>query len=249
MDLNSLLLGLLFTLAVFAVKAGAGLHCFLEQERSLAAKLGAVFALCLAYFGLFAGSYLVLRKIDLIRLLDAMQRVLATGLLHFLFAAGLLVWAFLLLRMGRETGGRLRWLVLAAPCPVSIAAIFLAAVFAVTFTVSYQPDLGRSVVAAGGFLFLATSFAVTLCLRSGDRDLRPESMLGGGAIILAAYFLVSFPFMPELGDLTEIYRLGAYQGKQQGMKATEVLALLAVGSVFFILGFVAAQRRMRRQAH
>jgi len=251
MDLNSLLLGLVFALAISAVKAGAGLHRFLEQKRGLAANLAVICGLSLVYFGLFAGSFLALRKIDLIWLLERLQRVLATGLVHFLFAAGLLVGAFLMLRMGREAGGRLRWLALAAPCPGAIATIFLSTALAVTFAVSYVPDLGHWVVVGAALNFLVVTFGAALGFSTQARHtpVRPESMLGGGAIILAAYFLVSFPLMPELGDLAEIYGLAAYQGKQQSVQATEVLALLAVGCVFFILGFVTVQRRIRRQAH
>jgi len=245
MELNSLLLGLVMAFVVFAVKAGAGLERFLDQPSPRILRAVSVLAFCSVYALVFAGSFLVLTKIDLVQCLETVQRLLQAGLLHALFGFGLLAWGAILLRAGRAAGAGRHWLALAMPCPVSLGVIALGAVLAVTFAVSYQPDAGRWVVLAEFLAFAACSFGTVAVLRvrTEESEARPESVLGGGMLLLGVYFLFSFLFAPQLGDLAEIYRLAASQGQPATERGPAALVLTAGGLALFLAGFASARRR------
>jgi predicted transporter len=249
MELNSLFLGLVLAFMVFGVKAGSGLYRLLGQAGSPILKTVFVLAFGLVYAVIFAGSFLILTKIDLVRCLEAVQRVLQSGLLHGLFGLGLLAWGVIMLRAGKEAGTGRHWLVQVVPCPVSLGIIVLGAVLAVTFAVSYRPDAGHWVVLVEFLAFVACSLgsAAVFGLWKRESDVRPEAMLGGGMLLLGLYFLFSFPFAPELGDLGEIYRLAAYQGKPETTSASAALVLAAAGLALFLAGFGTARRRIGRQ--
>jgi len=62
MELKSLFLGLTFTIGVFALKSGVGLHYFFTQRHSLKGRILLSIGSALTYFFIFSISYLIIKK-------------------------------------------------------------------------------------------------------------------------------------------------------------------------------------------
>lgn len=238
MELKSLILGLAFTLGVFAVKSGAGLaHAF--SGKSPRRRI----LLLLGFAGLYAPLFALSRQLavhsDLLTRIEMAMHLAKQGMtLHALLAALLLLWGVALLRRPEpRRGGSRGWLLLAAPCPVCGTVIlgsvaFLHAGFPEQRLLSLWLFLGFWVVASGSGLLL-TRFRLL-----GDHS------LGLMMVLAALYFLVTLAMIPQVKDLERIYRLAAAMPLAPA-NSLPVLAGLILGCA---AGFLAASLNLHRKS-
>ena len=248
MELKSLLLGLSFTIGIFALKSGAGLHYFISRKRPLKTTILFLLLYGLVYFLIFLLSSMLLKRIDIIRYFDIIQTFLRSGMfIHVLMAGGLVVWGIVLLK--RKDGGdkSLGWAALVIPCPVCITVIFLST----AFLISMFPDSGHKAVLAAylGFMAVVIITIIIIKLFSAGSDSTAESILGAAMLIMAVYFLLSVIIMPQFGDIDKIYGLAAYRGEKQAVNPRHCLFLYFSMAVLFVSGYWAMKRKIKRLNH
>ncbi|CAN2040342.1 DUF2162 [Candidatus Magnetomoraceae bacterium gMMP-15] len=261
MELKSLILGLSFTLGIFAIKSGVGLNYFLSQKKNLKSRLIFFSFYSLIYFAIFMLSSWFLRKIAIASYFDSMQSILKSGMLiHFIMAGLLLLWGVLFLKgkhghnlelKNGDSGGfqkkekySLGWLVLVIPCPVCMTTIF----FSVGFLVAFFPDSGYwpILLAYNGFILIALlSIIITNFLQSKSGQ-SPEFILGSAMIMIASYFLLSMILIPQFGDVDKIYRLAMYKGEKEVINIANILYFYGIMLTFFGFGFFIMQQKIRR---
>lgn len=238
MELKSLILGLAFTLGVFAVKSGAGLAHALNGKSPRRRIL-----LFLGFAGLYAPLFALSRQLavhgDLLTRMETAMHLAKQGMiLHALLATLLLAWGMFLLRRPQEkSAGSRGWLLLAAPCPVCGTVIlgsvaFLHAGYPEQRWLSLWLFLGFFVVAAGSGLLLARS------------RLQGNHGLGLMMVLVAVYFLVTLATVPQVKDLERIYRLAAAMPLAPA-GSPPILAGLILGCA---AGFLAASLNLHRKS-
>ncbi len=246
MEFKSLLLGLTFTIGIFAFKSGVGLHYFLCRKRQLKTKALLLFFYGFFYLIMFMLSSYILQRINIIHYFEIVQDFLKSGMfIHILMAAGLIIWGVVLLkREGRPGRGNLGWVALIVPCPVCVTVIF----FSAAFLVSYFPHSGYMAVLCAylGFMAITIITVISMTLWSGRSGSTPESTLGTAMLIIAAYFFLSIIIMPQFGDIDQIYGLAAYQGEKQTVNTRDALTFYFIMVTLFITGFLAMRRKIRR---
>lgn len=247
MELKSLFLGLTFTIGIFAIKNGIGLHYFLNQKRKLKTKLLFVFLYCLVYLLIFILSSYILQRINIIHYFEIVQNFLKSGMfIHILMAGGLVIWGVVLLK-GKESQDKksFGWLALIIPCPVCITVIF----FSTAFLISYFPNFGCMAVLGAylGFMVIVIITLISMALLGTRTDSTPESILGAAMLIIAAYFFLSIIIMPQFSDLSKIYRLATYHSGAESINARDILLLYSVMAIFSATGFWAMRRKIRRR--
>ena len=247
MELKSLFLGLTFTIGIFALKSGVGLHYFLIQKRNMRTKLLFLFLYGVVYLLLFLLSSFILQRINIIRYFEVVQGFLKSGMfIHILIAAGLMIWGIILLKRGDRQGeGSFGWLALIIPCPVCITVIF----FSTAFLLSCFPLSGCIAVLELylGFMSIVIITVVGMTLWGVASDSDPESALGAAMLIIAVYFFLSVIIMPQFGDMDRIYSLAAYQGEKQAVNIRDILLLYGAMFALFTAGFGVMKRRIRRK--
>jgi len=247
MELKSLFLGLVFTIGVFAIKSGMGLHYFLIQRRKLMSKLIFLSLYCLVYLIIFVLSSYILQRINIIHYFEIVQGLLKSGIfIHVLMAGGLIIWGVVLLKRESGPGNRsFAWLALTIPCPVCVTAIF----FSAAFLLSCFPDSGYPAALGAYILFMAIviTTSISMTLWSIRSNLASESNLGAAMLIIAVYFFLSIIIMPQFSDLSKIYRLAAYHGEAESTDIRDILLLYSVMATLFSTGFWAMRRKIRRR--
>ncbi|MBW1707940.1 MAG: DUF2162 domain-containing protein [Deltaproteobacteria bacterium] len=245
MEFKSLFLGITFTIGVFALKSGVGLHYFLIKRKEVKTKLFFLMLFGLVYFLIFALSFYILQEIDIVQYFDRVQDFLKSGMfIHILIAGGLIIWAIALLsRRDRVEKRSFGWVALVVPCPLCITVIF----FSMAFLLSFFPHSGHMAVVAAyaGFMAIVIVTIVTMTLWENISGSAPESNLGAAMLIIAAYFLLSVIIMPQFGDIDRIYRLAAYQGEKEIMNTRDILMLYSIMASLFATGFTAMRRKIR----
>jgi len=204
MELKSLILGLVFSVGIFAIKSGAGLSYLLQKEIGLARRFWAVCGFAASYALVFLLVWLVVNRVDLLAHLDTVMLLFKNGMtLHFLFAILLLAWGTTLLA-NRETVKKKRsrgWLLLALPCPVCFSVIL----FAGAFLHSLLPDTPLVLAwLLAGFVMVSVLSALGFAMLGKDNG---EHGLGAVMVLVALYFLVTMAVVPQFSDLERIYRL------------------------------------------
>ncbi len=246
MELKSLLLGLFFTIGIFALKSGMGLHYFLVRKGRLKTKLFSFSLLSVTYFGIFVFSAHILQKIDIIQYFEAVQTFLKSGMfIHILMAGGLIIWGIVLLKGNKkQTKKSFGWLALIIPCPVCITVIF----FSTAFLLSCFPDSGLLAViwAYLGFMAIVIITVFSMSLWRAKSASAPESTLGAAMLIISVYFFLSVIVMPQFGDMDKIYRLAAYQDKDQSVNVRDILLLCSAMTALFTTGFWTMRRKIKR---
>ncbi len=246
MELKALILGLAFSLGIFALKNGLGMH-YLLQARLLRirTKIIAVLSYCLAYAVIFLFAWWVLQQLDLQGHVQILQQLLQSGmLLHGILAGLLILWGLYLLKNDlhgkRKSWG---WLPLVFPCPVCLVVIF----FNISFLLSFFPQAGVSLALATWAGFIAFSLLTAWVLEWGMAYFRisPELFLGGAMLGIASFFLLSIIVMPQFSQLEEIYGLASYPGKEPNMKTDHAALLVTFLLAVFTLGFVTARRKSK----
>ena len=233
MELKSLLLGLLFSMGIFAVKSGAGLSCLLARRTGRRDRLFAATTFVLGYGLLFALAWLLLNRIKLTDYLETVMHLFKGGMtIHFALAVLLLLWGTTLLGRKGEGGAMAGhgWLLLALPCPVCFSVILMSSVFLRTF---FPENQGLVVWLAAGFLAVGLLSAFALA-RPGRRQGVPEQRLGTIMVLAGLYFLLTMVVVPQFADIDRIYRLSLAATTETMDRR---LPLLAVGcALAFITG-------------
>ena len=245
---KSLILGVLFSISVFAGKSGIGLAYLLGRTPSWRDKALRLLGFALLYGLVFALAAWGLRVLDPLAHLESIQRFLQSGMqAHLLMAGVMITWGLALLRKPHQHGRTSRgWLLLTLPCPLCATVI----VFSLAFGLSLFPD-HFSQVAGGLYLaFLVISLMVMgLMLGLGKMTTQSaESLLGGAMVLLGTYFLLSIAILPQFADVDTIYRLARHQSSGQTREVTTLLPLVVLTLLTFLTGFGLTCKKIRSVA-
>ncbi|MFH0784917.1 MAG: DUF2162 family putative transporter [Pseudomonadota bacterium] len=236
MELKSLIIGLVFSVGIFAAKSGAGLSYLLKRESAFSKRFSAFIGFFSSYGLVFLLAWLVVGWIDLSSHLNAVMLFAKNGMtVHFLLAAVLLLWGVALLKKKGAPNDRSRgWLLLALPCPVCFSVILCSGAFLHNLFPK-NPWLFAWLFTG----FISASLACALCFVLFSKG-NAEHGLGRIMVLAALYFLVTIAVVPQFSDFERIYRVS---------KATVILVdhrlplLLAGISLAFAGGFIQTIRR------
>ncbi|MGD9950225.1 MAG: DUF2162 family putative transporter [Desulfobulbus sp.] len=242
---KSLIMGVLFSIGIFAGKSGIGLAYLLGRTPSWQAKIVRILAFALLYGLLFALVAIGLRVLDPLAHLEGIQHFLQSGMqIHLLMAGVMILWGLVLLRTSHHHGSGSRgWLLLTLPCPVCATVI----VFSIAFCLSLFPDRFPQVVGGLYLAFLCISLAAMGLMLGLSRVSKQsaEMLLGGTMILLGAYFLLSMAVLPQFTDVDKIYRLARYQTPGQPQDLTALLPFLILSLLTFAAGFGLTHKKIR----
>lgn len=231
MELKTLWLGLVMSLAAFAVKTGLG-WAYLWSAAPPGRKAAASAAVAGLYVLAFTGIYLLAARVDLLANYEIFEPLWRHGFtLHWLAAALLSVWGFLLLRQkpAEDCCPRPRtrgWLALVIPCPVCLSVTLMA----LAGLILYFPDDAPLAAAALGGAFLLLALAAGLVMLKGRARAAAgsaENALGLAMMLMAAYFAVSALVLPQFAEVSKVYRLSGYAAADQGGDLAGQLKILA----------------------
>lgn len=245
MAYENLIMGVLFTIGIFAVKSGVGISYVVAGQKKKRAKAGAFLLFAITYGLVFAAALTALTLIDPVRHLAAIQSFVRSGMIVHVIMAGLLMgWGVLLLKGGSGYGKKSKgWLLLAVPCPVCVTVIF----FSAGFLFAFFPNTPKFAV-----LVLYLSFVLINLVTMGviglyrKRQTVPaESFLGGAMLLMALYFLISVTVMPQFADVDKIYRLAMYQGKTPSQKVVHLVPFSILTAAAFVGGYGFKSKKIR----
>ena len=243
MELKSLIIGLTFTIGIFALKSGVGLYYLLSVKREL--KILFFFIYSVIYLFIFTLSSLILQKMNIIEHFEDIQTFLKSGMfIHMLMACLLLAWGVILVkRQKSEKHITHAWLLMVIPCPVCIMVIF----FSAGFLVAFFPDSGNLAVlcAYAGFIIINIAAIVVMSFWKALSDSTPEAILGSIMLFIAVYFLLSIVILPQFSDLDKIYRLAAYKGEINIINTDQFILYLLVIISSILFGFYLMKRKIR----
>lgn len=233
--------GLSMALGIFAFKTAVGEYYYLAVVSSRARRAAFLAVAWGMYAALFAAAFAVLETFDLFRFAgDSMKFLRAGTLLHVLLCAGLFLWGIRLL--GRREGETLRaadakgWLLLAVPCPVCMAAVFLVCAFA---RMLFPESGGLLRLLVPGFFFAANlGFLLALYGAGKCFKLRPLHLTGGAMVFIALYFLLILLIAPQWQNVGKLYAAATAAGSAPALSwqtAAAILPPLAALSAGFLL--------------
>ena len=246
MELKSLIIGIGFTLGIFAVKSGVGLQYYFVQKRKVKTRLLLFIMYAAAYLFIFLLCALIIQKGDMISRFAKVQSLVKSGMLiHVLMAWGLAIWGIMLLKR-KESSSKTTygWLALVIPCPVCITVIF----FSTAFLFSWFPYSGYMAVSVAylGFMAIAVITVTGMLMWRSMSVSTPESTLGAAMLIIAAYFFLSVIIMPRFGDIDRLYRLAAYQSEKQTINIKDALFLYSVMAALFTTGCWIMKKKIKK---
>ncbi|MFH0730998.1 MAG: DUF2162 domain-containing protein [Pseudomonadota bacterium] len=238
MELKSLFIGILFSVGIFGIKAGAGLHYRLCRESRTGMRWGVYLGFAVLYGILFAGIGAGLRHIDILSDFGWIQRFLSGGMwVHFVIACMMLIWGVGLLKSRDGTVGRasLGWVALIMPCPVCLTVIGIS----VAFILAVFPNAATESVLMFYLAFVALAFLTTALMGKFGKwfGRSPEALLGSAMTIISAYFLLSIWIMPQFSGLEEVYRLAAHSGGDVETLQRSIWPAVGVSLVLFGAGY------------
>lgn len=245
MSYENLILGVLFSIGIFAVKSGVGIAYLVAGQEKKRAKIGAFLLFALTYGLVFAAVALILAGIDPIGHLAAIRSWVRSGMIvHLGLAVLLMVWGVLLLKNGGRRRKSKGWLLLALPCPVCAIVIFLSA----GFLYASFPDTPRSAVLVLYLAFVLINLVTmaVIGLYRKARAIPSESILGGAMLLIALYFMASVTVMPQFADVDKVYRLAVYEGKAPSQKVLHLLPFSVLSAAAFIGGYGLTSKKIRR---
>ena len=247
MELKTLWLGLVLSMAAFAVKTGLG-WAYLWQGSRAGKRLGISAAVVALYAVVFAALAFLVSRINLLAHYETLSPLWRNGVtLHWLTAIMLLLWGIVLLR--RPADARCHstcrgWLALVIPCPVCLSVILMAT----AALHLYFPE-HFSLATAGlflAFMLIASVGGLATILNAHTRRGSAESALGMSMLMMAAYFMLSALIAPQFAELGRVYRLSAYAADGgTGDILPKVLTVVAI-LVLFAIGFVAGKKRIEK---
>lgn len=247
---KSLILGVLFSIGIFAAKSGVGIaYVAGRKQRNRDAGL-VVLLYTLAYGAVFGFAALILPRIDPVRHLGAIQSFIGSGMIvHLVLAAVMMAWGLLLLRQSRpastiDSSHSRAWLILALPCPVCMTVILLSAAFLITCFPDHPVRVVLSLYLAFVTLGLSSMGVIHRLRRLSA--VSSEAFLGTAMLLMAAYFLVSVTVMPQFGDLDKVYRLASYPDDGSSTRLTHLISMIGSVAMAFGAGFWAKSIKIRR---
>jgi predicted transporter len=245
MELKSLILGIFFSMGIFAVKSGLGLHYFLSQKGALKEKVPFVLFFFSLYFSLFLLSAHLLDHMNIMNYFEAFQKVWPSGMcLHILLAGFMALWGIVLLKGRKKTKkDRIGWLAMVIPCPVCLAVVFFSVAF---FLACFPAGRGWAIYPAyGSFAGIILLTLILLALWQRKVNAQPEAFLGAAMLLISSYFLLSVIIMPQFNDLGSVYRLAMYK-EEAPLSSVELFLLLSVFTAMFMSGFIWKKMKIRR---
>mgnify|MGYP006426078201 CR=1 FL=1 len=248
MELKTLFIGIVFTMGIFAVKSGVGIHYLLTRKTGRKSRFAFLSFFGLIYLFLFFSCAYTIQRIDVIAYFETVQRFLKYGMaLHVLMAGGVLVWGVLMLKAGgKSVKGKHAWLIMVFPCPVCMTVIFLS----LSFLISYFPNAVHMMAISTylAFMGIALATVTTMALWQNIARSAPELTMGTAMVLISIYFLLSIIVLPQFGNVSRIYRLAAYQGETQMMGPRELLLLISLSTAFFIGGFIRMTKKLKARS-
>lgn len=242
---ESLIMGVLFSISVFAGKSGIGLAYLLGRTPSKKGKIARLLAFSLMYGLVFGLAAWGLRVLDPLEHLETIQGFLQSGMqAHLVMAGVMFAWGLALLRRPHQHGSTSRgWLLLTLPCPVCATVI----VFSLAFGISLFPDQFGQVASGLYLAFLLISLMVMgFMLGLGKMTAQSaETLLGGAMVLLGAYFLLSMAILPQFADIDKIYRMAHYQAPGQQQELSALLPLVVLTLFTFLAGFGCTHHKIR----
>jgi predicted transporter len=254
MVMKSLILGVLFSVGLFAVKSGVGLSYCLAGNGRLRNKVGSVLLFSFTYLLVFSTVVYILQQIDFTAHLDTVQQFLQSGMLvHLVIAALMIVWGILLLK--RDCGAHENinkkykksksWLILAMPCPVCFTVILFSAAVVLAM---YPDHFLRSGLIFYGVFMVISLFTPVLVHLFGKKALSsPDSFLGGAMLLIAVYFFLSATIMPQFAELDQIYRMASFKGDAQPVDIHGLVGVALVSAAVFLVGYGYTNNFIRRR--
>lgn len=245
MVMKSLILGVLCSVGIFAVKSGIGLSYCVARRRRIRSKVWAFLLFALTYLLVFIAAIPILQQADPIHHLPIIQRWMQSGMLmHLVIAVLMMGWGLILLKQNNNTQARSRgWLILAMPCPVCATVIILSA----AVIISYFPE--HPVLIA---LFFYLAFMALALFTQGIVHMyrkkslvQPNGFLGGIMMLMATYFLLSAIIMPQFTDLGQVYRMACYRTDATSLNVTSVLNMILLIVATFAAGFGFTRKKIR----
>ena len=247
MELKTLWLGLVLSMAAFAVKTGLG-WAYLWRAGRPKKRLAASLFILGMYAAIFAAVAFFVSKINLLAHYGTLTPLWKNGVtLHWLVAIMLFIWGLILLRRCEDNchSPSRGWLTLVIPCPVCLSVILISA----ASLVFYFPDEAfaataglfvafMSIAALGGMIMIVTT-------RGGSGS--AKSALGLAMLMMAAYFTLSALIAPQFAELSRVYRISAYAVDHQDSQLWP--KLLTTGGILLLMsaGFFRARKHFGRQ--
>lgn len=246
---KSLVIGVLMSIGIFAVKSGAGIGYRMARQRRVREKIVVWLLFSGVYALLFGFAAAALHYLDPVRHLNAVQTFMQSGMIVHVGLAGVMaVWGMMLLKRAPSENTVSRgWLLLAAPCPVCVAVILFCAAFLVSLFPDHPLTVMSGLYAVFILISLLTIIAVGMDRKSSDHG-GPESFLGSIMLLAAAYFILSVAIMPQFADLDKVYRLAGYASDAVNGDRRLIAPIVAVLTAAFLLGWGLAHRRIRAGA-
>ena len=243
---KSLILGIVFSIGIFAVKSGAGLSYIMARKDTLWGRVAVLILFAVTYGLVFALVGLALKFIDPLKHFVSIQSFLKSGMtVHMVMAVLMILWGLILIRQHHDAeDGSRGWLLLVLPCPVCATVIL----FSLAFAVSFFPDHFTAVVGGLYLLFLMMGIGSGFLLMLFQKKTLVSSGLFLGAVMLlmAGYFILSVTVMPQFAELENVYRLARYQGEQTVLDRRAVIITAVFVLVFFTAGYGIQYRKIRR---
>ncbi len=248
MIFKSLILGILFSIGIFAVKSGAGFSYVMQRRKGRWRRTAAVMMFTGAYGAVFILAALILKHLDPVRHLPTLQTLLQSGMLiHIAMAALMMIWGWILLRRRRlETAGTRGWLILVSPCPVCATVILLSLALLRALLPDHFPWLVLGLYSAFMLLSLLTAWIVGLYQEA--RGQPSEPLLGAAMMLIAAWFLISATVIPQFADLDKVYRLAGYRSGTQVKQAFSWVWMAMCVAAAFTLGYGLTYLKTRKRS-
>lgn len=242
---KSLVLGVLFSIGVFAVKSGIGLSYVMMRSTGGRSKAWTLLLFVTVYGLVFALAGFLMEHIDPVGHLRKIQTFLQSAMVvHIGLALLMTAWGVLLLRMRNHFSSPSRaWLLLVLPCPVCATVIM----FTTSFGVSLFPEHSREVTAGlyAAFILMSLLTMASAYPYSRHAGISAEVFLGWAMILMAVFLISSVSVAPQFAELNRVYSLAARKAMPQ--QETGGLALLVtVAAAAFVAGWGITIRKIRR---
>ena len=196
--IKTLIIGIIFTSSIFAVKSGIGMSYLLQKN----GKYKILFILMI-YFFLFVINFYLIKYFDFIKHFNIFEGFLKKGILiHFILAIGMFLWGVnVLLNSKKDTKA---YLLLTMPCPFCFLVILLSIGFLYKFVGNYSFKYTLYFFVGFSFAQLITAFIIKLF------KLNPENFLGISLIFIGFYFLMTYILAPVFSGINRVYQISSY---------------------------------------